>query len=55
MKLMKIIGKAVALPIRVIDLPFKIVRKTAEDDERGMLETIASSVEESIGELFEEE
>lgn len=53
MGLFSIIAKTVALPIRVADLPFKIMRKVVDEEESGILEQLADRVEDSIEELGE--
>ena len=53
MKTMRKIGKLIALPFRIIDLPFKIARKIVDDlePERGIFADIAESVEDGVSEL----
>lgn len=55
MRLSKIIGKIVATPLRVVDLPFKVCRKIVDDpeSERGVFADLAKVVEESIEEVVE--
>ena len=53
--LSKIIGKIIAMPLRVVDLPFKICRKLVDDpeSEKGVFADLANAVEESVEELIE--
>ena len=51
MSLLKIIAKTIALPTRIIDLPFKVMRKAVDEEELGALEQLADCIEESIEEL----
>jgi len=54
MKLMRKIGKLVAVPFRVADLPFRVMREVFDDPEpeEGPLADIAKAVENGVSELI---
>lgn len=53
---MSILGKIISLPIKIMDLPFKVARKVVDDPEpdKGIIADIAKAVEESIDDIFKE-
>ena len=55
MSIGKIIGKIVATPIRIVDIPFRIVRELAEDPEpeRGVLADIAQATQKAVEQVIE--
>ena len=50
MGIAKVVGKIVAAPIRIIDLPFRVMREIVDDPEpdRGALADTAKAVEKAV-------
>ena len=55
MSLAKIIAKTVSMPLRIVDIPFRIMRELVEtpDSDRGVLPDIADATEKAVEDALE--
>ena len=55
MSIAEVIGKIVAAPIKIADLPFRVMREVVDDPEpeKGALADAAKATEKAVKEIFE--